>query len=105
MFEEAAALFAALGDETRLRLLARLQQEGARSTVALTDGTGLTRQAVTKHLTALARVGLVVSEARGRERLWTASPERIAVALEHLAQIATRWDDALERLARQVEPS
>jgi DNA-binding transcriptional ArsR family regulator len=66
-----ARLFAALGDETRLSLLDRLQHEPACSTTTLAAGTGLSRQAVRKHLGVLAEVGLVRHRREGRERLWS----------------------------------
>ena len=57
-----APIFAALGDDTRLRIVGRLSADGPTSIARLTVGTGVTRQAVTKHLHVLSEVGLV----RGR---------------------------------------
>jgi len=65
-----AALFAALSDPTRLQLLDRLRAEPGQSTSALTEGSGVTRQAVTKHLAVLAEAGLVRDVKQGRERVW-----------------------------------
>ncbi|MEO7729502.1 MAG: transcriptional regulator, partial [Kofleriaceae bacterium] len=48
-----APIFAALGDETRLRLVARLCEGGALSIARLTEGEDMTRQAITKHLSVL----------------------------------------------------
>ncbi|HEY0466529.1 MAG TPA: metalloregulator ArsR/SmtB family transcription factor, partial [Polyangiaceae bacterium] len=67
---EAAPLFAALGDETRLKLVSRLCTEGPLSIVRLSEGTDVTRQAITKHLRALADAGLVHDTRQGRERIW-----------------------------------
>jgi len=100
---EPSSLFAALGDPTRLALVRRLSAGGALSVTALTTGTRISRQAVTKHLGILARAGLVESERRGRERLWALAPGRIHDARRALEQISREWDDALERLRRLVE--
>ena len=67
---EAAPVFAALGDATRLRLVARLSDDGPLSIARLSDDAAVTRQAITKHLHALADAGLVRGTRRGRERIW-----------------------------------
>ena len=100
---EPSALFAALGDPTRLALVRRLSVEGALSVTALTSGTRISRQAVTKHLDVLARAGLVESKRHGRERLWALAPGRIHEARRALEQISREWDDALGRLRKLVE--
>jgi len=101
----AAPVFAALGDETRLRLLARLSAEGPLSITHLSDGVPVTRQAVTKHLVALTAAGLVRgARQRGRrQRVWQLEPRRFAEARRYLDQISLRWDDTLERLKAFVE--
>jgi DNA-binding transcriptional ArsR family regulator len=99
----AAPVFAALGDETRLTVVARLSASGPQSIVRLTDGTDVSRQAITKHLHALARAGLVRSRRDGRERLWELRPQRITDARTYLAEISARWDAAIDRLRRLVE--
>jgi DNA-binding transcriptional ArsR family regulator len=96
-------LFAALGDPTRLRLVSRLCAGGPASITALSDGAGVTRQAVTKHLHILARAGLVRSARRGRESIWELEPARIAEARQYLDSIARQWDQALGKLKRFVE--
>ena len=98
-----AAVFAALGDETRLAIVGRLCASGPQSISRLTEGTDITRQAVTKHLVALAGAGLVRSEKAGRERLWELEPARLVEAGRYLAQISSQWDAAIERLRRFVE--
>jgi DNA-binding transcriptional ArsR family regulator len=95
---EAAPLFAALGDETRLKLVSRLCSEGPLSIVRLSEGTDVTRQAITKHLRALAEAGIVHDTRQGRERIWELRPKRIEKAREHLEQISRQWDAALGRL-------
>ena len=101
----AAPIFAALGDETRLRLVGRLCAEGPLSIVHLSARAPVTRQAVTKHLHALAAAGLVRGKRRGRQRqrIWELEPRRLQEARRYLDRISQQWDDALERLRAFVE--
>lgn len=101
----AAPLFAALGDETRLALVARLSSNGPRSITRLTAGSAITRQAITKHLHVLAGAGLVRHVRRGRERIWQLEPERLDIARHFLAEISRLWDERLSRLRDLVEGS
>ena len=98
-----ASLFAALGDETRLRLIARLCDDGPMSIARLTTGTTVTRQAITKHLRLMEDAGLVRSHRHGRERVWQLEKKRLDEARGYLDVIAKQWDDALERLRAFVE--
>jgi DNA-binding transcriptional ArsR family regulator len=100
---DAAPLFAALGDQTRLRLLARLAADGPGSITHLRADAAVSRQAITKHLEVLAQAGLVRGTRRGRERIWQLEPHRLAEAQAHLDQISRQWDDALNRLKTFVE--
>lgn len=102
-WQKSAPVFAALGDPTRLRLLATLCAGGALSIAQLTAGTAITRQAVTKHLQVLADAGLVRDNWQGRERLWELEPSRLAEARRALDAIAAQWDQALGRLKHLVE--
>lgn len=96
-------MFAALGDATRLGLLGRLSAEGPLSITRLSEGTGVTRQAITRHLYALGEVGLVRHARRGRERVWELEPRRLEKARHYLDQISAQWDAAAERLKAFVE--
>jgi DNA-binding transcriptional ArsR family regulator len=98
-----APVFAALGDELRLRLVSRLCQEGPLSIKRLTEGANVTRQAVTKHLHVLAGAGLVRGSREGRESVWMVEPRRLEEARGHLDRISKQWDDALGRLRALVE--
>lgn len=98
-----APLFAALGDQTRLVLVARLAGGAPLSIVRLAAGTGVTRQAVTKHLLVLAGAGIVRSARAGRERVWELEPKPLREAQRSLARISAQWDDALGRLKQFVE--
>lgn len=98
-----APVFAALGDRTRLRLVARLGAEGPLSIAQLTAGTQVTRQAVTKHLRVLAGAGLARGVRQGREQHWELRPRQLFEARRSLELISQRWDEALERLRSMVE--
>jgi len=98
-----ASLFAALGDETRLSVLARLSRGEPQSISRLTAGTKLTRQAVTKHLRVLADAGVVRSLRSGRESLFELKPQPLDDARDYLDEVSRHWDDALARLKAHVE--
>lgn len=99
----AAPLFAALGDETRLRLLVRLSTSGPGSIARLSEKSQVSRQAITKHLEVLSEAGLVKSSRQGRERIWELEPKRLGDAHRYLDQISQKWDEALGRLKQFVE--
>jgi DNA-binding transcriptional ArsR family regulator len=99
----AAPVFAALGDETRLRLIGVLCGSGAMSIAQLTAGTQITRQAVTKHLHVLADAGLVRDVKSGRERLWEFESQKLEEARRSLDIIAQQWARALLQLKQAVE--
>lgn len=98
-----AGLFAALGDETRLRLVLRLCERGPLSITELTEGTDVTRQAVTKHLHLLESERLVKSTRQGRAQIWEIESKRLEIARDYLEMISKRWDSALDRLKSLVE--
>ncbi|HWW94618.1 MAG TPA: metalloregulator ArsR/SmtB family transcription factor [Vicinamibacteria bacterium] len=99
----AAPIFAALGDETRLRLISRLCDEGPLSITKLSVGFDVTRQAITKHLYTMADAGLLRSRREGRESLWEVRPERLEDARHSLELISKQWDHSLARLKKLVE--
>ncbi len=98
-----AEVFAALADETRLRLVRRLCDEGPASITKLSGGFDISRQAVTKHLRVMQRSGLVRCRRRGRESVWQLENARLAEAREYLDSISRQWDRALDRLRNLVE--
>lgn len=100
---EAVPVFAALGDATRLSLLGRLSVDGPLSITRLSEGTGVTRQAITRHLNALGDAGLLRNARRGRERVWELDLKRLEKARRYLDQIAAQWDAAADRLKAFVE--
>src|SRR5262249_48512771 len=98
-----APVFAALGDETRLRLVSRLCEHGPLSIAKLTAGSDVTRQAITKHLHVLADAGLVRGTRDGRESVWELDPRRLDDARRYLDLSPGQWDDTLGGLKAFVE--
>jgi DNA-binding transcriptional ArsR family regulator len=98
-----AAVFAALGDEMRLALVAKLCAGRQRSISQLTEGSKLTRQAITKHLRVLESAGIVRSVHKGRETRFEFDPEPIAGMKQYLDFVSEQWDQALARLKSFVE--
>ncbi|HET9237324.1 MAG TPA: metalloregulator ArsR/SmtB family transcription factor [Oligoflexus sp.] len=98
-----AEVFAALGDKTRLTLVRQLGDGEPRSISKLTEGSDVTRQAITKHLHVLEEVGLVRQMKSGRESLYTLNPEPLDEAQDALQSMARQWDEALVRLKSFLE--
>jgi DNA-binding transcriptional ArsR family regulator len=103
--EALASVFAALGDPTRLKLVAVLCAGGAFSIAQLTASTEISRQGVTKHLQVLADAGVVRDVKLGRERLWQLDPKQIEEAKRTLEVIGREWDVALGKLKLFAETS
>lgn len=98
-----AAIFAALGDDTRLALIAKLSGGRPSSISQLTEGSRVTRQAITKHLRVLQNAGIVRCSRRGRESLFELDPTPIQGIQEYLDIVSKQWDNALARLKSYVE--
>ena len=98
-----APVFAALGDQTRLALVAKLSGGQPYSISQLTKGSKLTRQAITKHLRVLESVGMVHSVHAGRESLFEFDPTPIKEMREYLDFVSEQWDLALGRLKWFIE--
>ncbi len=101
--KRAAPVFAALGDDTRLKLLRRLSDEPRQSISRLAEGATITRQGVTKHLRVLEDAGLVQSVRRGREKRYELKPNGLDAARRSLNEIGRQWDEALASLKTFVE--
>jgi len=99
----AAPIFAALGDATRLHIIAVLCAGGAMSIAEITSGTTITRQGIAKHLRVLAEAGLVRDVKIGRERLWECERAQLDRARRSLQLIEQQWDEELMRLKAAVE--
>jgi DNA-binding transcriptional ArsR family regulator len=103
LFRNAAPIFAALGDETRLQIVVRLSTGGPMSIARITEDASVTRQAVTKHLRILADAGLARNSRLGRESVWKLDPRPLASARQCLEGLSAQWDQALARLRKLVE--
>lgn len=100
---EPARVFAALGDRTRLELIARLTHQGDRSISQLTSGLHLTRQAVTKHLRVLEEARVVTSQRSGRESRYSIQKHTLEHAQDYLARASAQWDEVIGRIKATVE--
>ena len=100
---EEDALWAAVADPTRRRLLDALLEHGEATPTMLAEGLPVTRQAVAKQLAVLNRVGLVAGARRGREVRYTVRPERLDAATGAMARVAAQWDRRLARIKRLAE--
>jgi DNA-binding transcriptional ArsR family regulator len=100
---EEDALWAAVADPTRRRVLDALLDRGEATTTTLAEALPVTRQAVAKHLVVLDRVGLVAGRRQGREVHYVVRPERLDDAAEAIARVAAQWDRRLARIKRLAE--
>ena len=99
----AAVVFAALGDPTRLALVGKLGDRTQRSITELGQDSALSRQAISKHLRVLEDAGVVRCRRQGRESLFALNPRAIIGLQEYLALVSDQWDAALGRLKAFVE--
>ena len=97
-------IFSALADPTRRQVIRALSEQGPATATGLAANLPVTRQAVTKHLSALANAGLVTSSRRGREKLYQISPRPLTDAVSWMAALGARWDDRLAALRDHVAP-
>ena len=98
-----AVIFAALGDETRLRLVSRLSDDGPQSIASLAADFDISRQAISKHLRVMSDAGLARCGRKGRETVWQLEQDGLADAERYLQAISREWDDKLRRLKVLVE--
>ena len=104
---DADALWAAVGDPTRRRLLDALLTRGEATATTLSGELPVTRQAVAKHLAVLSRAGLVAGRREGREVLYAVRPDRLDEVSQVMARVAADWDRrlvAIKRLAESAQP-
>ena len=100
--DRADAIFAALADPTRRQVIRALSEQGPSTATGLAANLPVTRQAVTKHLSALADAGLVTATRRGREKLYQISPRPLTDAVSWMADLGARWDERLAALRDHV---
>jgi DNA-binding transcriptional ArsR family regulator len=97
------AVFAALGDPSRRGLLQRIAERGAATATELAAELPITRQAVTKHLAALVRAGLLRGERRGRETRYELTPDPLTDAIDWMESVGAAWDERLDALRAHLE--
>jgi DNA-binding transcriptional ArsR family regulator len=100
--DPAGAVFGALADPMRRRLLAELAVHPATAT-ELASALPITRQAVTKHLTSLSAAGLLERERAGRDVRYRVTPAPLSEAVSWMAEVGGQWDERLARLARAFD--
>jgi DNA-binding transcriptional ArsR family regulator len=96
-------LWSAIGDPTRRRMLDLLLADGQGTATTLSARLPVTRQAVTKHLVVLDRVGLVRSTPAGREKRYNVDEAQLARAVAQLNSVGALWDARLNRIKRLAE--
>jgi DNA-binding transcriptional ArsR family regulator len=101
---EVGAVFAALADPTRRRVVRSLAREEEVTASGLAGELPMTRQAVAKHLAALERAGLVAPRREGRETRYRLTPEPLHDAVAWMADVGARWDRSLARLSERARP-
>ncbi|MEX0644161.1 MAG: metalloregulator ArsR/SmtB family transcription factor [Parvularculaceae bacterium] len=98
-----AVVFAALGDDTRLVIISKLQDGSEHSISNLTRGLSLTRQGVSRHLAVLEEAKLVRRHRVGRETRYHFEVEVLNQARDYLAHASAQWDDAIKRLTKHLK--
>ena len=95
------AVFGALADPTRRRLLSAIAEHPATAT-ELAGTLPISRQAVVKHLSALTDAGLLERLPMGRQVRYRVTPAPLSEAVNWMAEVGAQWDDRLAALARSV---
>jgi DNA-binding transcriptional ArsR family regulator len=103
--DRAGAVFSALSDPTRRALLSALSSQPAATATELAAELPISRQAVVKHLSALADAGLLDRERDGREVRYCVTPAPLSDAVSWMAEVGGQWDDRLASLRSQFHPS
>lgn len=98
----AGAVFGALADPTRRRIVQALADRPTVTASALADELPVTRQAIAKHLAALRDAGLATAEQAGRETRYRLTPAPFADAMAWMAGAGGQWDERLARLQRRA---
>jgi DNA-binding transcriptional ArsR family regulator len=99
--ERIGAVFAALADPTRRQVVRTLSQQPDLTASSLAGGLPMTRQAVTKHLVALDRAGLVQGRREGREMRYSLTPAPLTEAMRWMDEVGAQWDERLAKLAER----
>jgi DNA-binding transcriptional ArsR family regulator len=98
MMATSAEVFTALADPTRRGLFERLSREGELTVRLLTDNSGVSQPAVSKHLGVLKHAGLVRARHKGRQTHYTAHPHALAPLLDWMRFYSRFWHERFDRL-------
>jgi DNA-binding transcriptional ArsR family regulator len=91
-------IFSALADPTRRAIFERLCRNGEQSVRALTERSGVSQPAVSKHLALLRNAGLVSDRPEGRQIFYTAQPTGLRPLMNWMQFYANLWDESFDRL-------
>ncbi|MCI0465440.1 MAG: metalloregulator ArsR/SmtB family transcription factor [Beijerinckiaceae bacterium] len=106
MQPSADTLFKSLADPTRRAIFERLSREGAHTVRALTDNSGVSQPAVSKHLAVLKLAGLVRDRRKGRETHYSARPQGLVPLIGWMRFYGPFWSgrfDQLESLLHRMD--
>ncbi len=95
-------VFGALADPTRREVMRSLAEQPGLTASSLAGDLPMSRQAVSKHLSALSGAGLVQARREGRETRYTLTPAPLADAMRWMVDVGAEWDERLERLRRSA---
>ncbi len=99
----AQAMFTALADPVRRRLLMTLAEVGPRTATQLAEAYPITRQGILKHLNILEEAGLVMVQQQGREKRYSLTPARLTELQQWIQALEAKWDERLLRLKTLIE--
>ena len=92
------AIFKSLADPTRRAIFERLSRNGEQTVRTLTDESGVSQPAVSKHLGVLKRAGMVRSRHRGRQTHYSAQPRALAPLVDWMKYYSRFWNDRFDKL-------
>ncbi len=91
-------LFRTLADPTRRAIFERLSRDGEQNVQALTDRSGVSQPAVSKHLGVLKHAGLVRDRREGRQTHYSAQPQGLAPLIDWMSLYGSFWRERFDRL-------
>jgi DNA-binding transcriptional ArsR family regulator len=97
------AIFKSLADPTRRTIFERLSRDGEQTVRMLTDTSGVSQPAVSKHLAVLKRAGLVRARHRGRETHYTAQPKGLMPLADWMSHYSRFWQDRFDKLEKFLD--
>jgi DNA-binding transcriptional ArsR family regulator len=99
----AGEVFRALADPTRRAIFERLARDGEQTVHALTDHSGVSQPAVSKHLGVLKHARLVRDRHEGRETHYSAQPQALAPLIDWMSLYGAFWRDRFDQLEKLLK--